>query len=231
MPWRRSPGRRCSAFLGLDEQDRGAAVRAEGGVRRRAGRRRVRLDRARCRHRATGSSLPLEDQEEVVRVGVRVPDELAVRLREEDLVHVVAADDSRRPRLVERCERRLPDRPWSASASRNARVVTKDPPCLGRAGDEHEPAASASLSSWSVGLDRLIEPEDVLGVVRRLHAPEPFQVRAVVGTFPVPSSGSGKLRIHAARAPGVDERPRAREPAPRGLPLGLGCARVDESLV
>ena len=41
------------------------------------------------------------DEEEVVCVGVRVPDELAAHLRDLDLVLVVVADDPRRERLVE----------------------------------------------------------------------------------------------------------------------------------
>src|SRR6266540_288923 len=49
---------------------------------------------------------PLENQEQVIRVWVRMPDELALRLGEEDLVSVVAADDTQRPGLAERRERR-----------------------------------------------------------------------------------------------------------------------------
>ena len=48
--------------------------------------------------------LPLDDEEEVVRVGVRVPDELAARLRDLELVPVEPADDLRLERLVERRE-------------------------------------------------------------------------------------------------------------------------------
>jgi hypothetical protein len=44
---------------------------------------------------------PLDDEEEVVGVRVRVPDELAPRLRDLDLVAVEAADDPRPERLVE----------------------------------------------------------------------------------------------------------------------------------
>ena len=44
---------------------------------------------------------PLEDEEEVVRVGVRVPDELALDLPDLDLVLVVVADDPRLEVLVE----------------------------------------------------------------------------------------------------------------------------------
>ena len=44
---------------------------------------------------------PLEDEEEVVRVGVRVPDELALELPDLNLVVVVVADDPRLEVLVE----------------------------------------------------------------------------------------------------------------------------------
>ena len=47
---------------------------------------------------------PFEDEEEVVRVGMRVPDELAFDLPDLDLVLVVVADDSRLEVLVERRE-------------------------------------------------------------------------------------------------------------------------------
>jgi hypothetical protein len=44
---------------------------------------------------------PLEDEKEIVRVGVRVPDELALDLADLDLVVVVVADDPRLKMLVE----------------------------------------------------------------------------------------------------------------------------------
>ena len=44
---------------------------------------------------------PLEDEKEVVRVGVRVPDELALDLPNLDLVVVVVADDPRLEVLVD----------------------------------------------------------------------------------------------------------------------------------
>jgi hypothetical protein len=44
---------------------------------------------------------PLEDEKEVVRVGVRVPDELALDLPDLDLVVVVVADDPRLEVLVD----------------------------------------------------------------------------------------------------------------------------------
>jgi hypothetical protein len=44
---------------------------------------------------------PLEDEKEIVRVGVRVPDELALDLPDLDLVVVVVADDPRLEMLVE----------------------------------------------------------------------------------------------------------------------------------
>jgi hypothetical protein len=44
---------------------------------------------------------PLEDEKEIVRVRVRVPDELALDLPDLDLVVVVVADDSRLEVLVE----------------------------------------------------------------------------------------------------------------------------------
>ena len=44
---------------------------------------------------------PLEDEEEVVSVGVRVPDELALDLPDLDLVLVVVADDPRLEVLVD----------------------------------------------------------------------------------------------------------------------------------
>jgi hypothetical protein len=49
---------------------------------------------------------PLEDEKEIVRVGVRVPDELALDLADLDLVVVVVADDPRLEALVE-CRERL----------------------------------------------------------------------------------------------------------------------------
>jgi hypothetical protein len=48
--------------------------------------------------------LAVEDEEEVVGVAVGVPDELALRLGEEDLVLVVVTDDPRLPWLVEGLE-------------------------------------------------------------------------------------------------------------------------------
>jgi hypothetical protein len=45
-----------------------------------------------------------DDEEEVVRVGMRMPDELALDLADLDLVVVVVADDLRLERLVERRE-------------------------------------------------------------------------------------------------------------------------------
>ena len=45
-----------------------------------------------------------EDEEEVVRLGVRVPDELALQLPDLDLVVVVIADDARLEVLLERRE-------------------------------------------------------------------------------------------------------------------------------
>jgi hypothetical protein len=44
---------------------------------------------------------PLEDEKEIVRVGVRVPDELALDLPDLDLVVVVVTDDPRLEVLVE----------------------------------------------------------------------------------------------------------------------------------
>ena len=44
---------------------------------------------------------PLQDEKEVVRVGVRVPDELALELPDLNLVVVVVADDPRLEVLVE----------------------------------------------------------------------------------------------------------------------------------
>ena len=44
---------------------------------------------------------PLEDEKEIVRVGVRVPDELALDLPDLDLVVVVVADDPRLEVLVD----------------------------------------------------------------------------------------------------------------------------------
>jgi hypothetical protein len=44
---------------------------------------------------------PLQDEKEVVRVGVRVPDELALELPDLNLVVVVVADDPRLEMLVE----------------------------------------------------------------------------------------------------------------------------------
>lgn len=44
---------------------------------------------------------PLQDEKEVVRVGVRVPDELALDLPDLNLVLVVVADDARLEVLVE----------------------------------------------------------------------------------------------------------------------------------
>ena len=46
----------------------------------------------------------LQDEEEVVGVRVRVPDELTLDLDDGELVLVVVADDPRRERLVERRE-------------------------------------------------------------------------------------------------------------------------------
>ena len=51
--------------------------------------------------RSSTRRLPGEDEEEVVRVRVRVPDELALRLRHLDLRVVVVADDPRAEGLVE----------------------------------------------------------------------------------------------------------------------------------
>jgi hypothetical protein len=48
---------------------------------------------------------PLEDEKEIVRFGVRVPDELALDLSDLDLVVVVVADDPRLEVLVEGRER------------------------------------------------------------------------------------------------------------------------------
>ena len=47
---------------------------------------------------------PFEDEEEVVRLGVRVPDELALQLPDLDLVVVVVANDARLEVLLERRE-------------------------------------------------------------------------------------------------------------------------------
>src|ERR671925_70831 len=45
---------------------------------------------------------PLQDEEEVVGVGMRMPDELALHLHDGELVVVVVADDPRREVLIER---------------------------------------------------------------------------------------------------------------------------------
>jgi hypothetical protein len=45
--------------------------------------------------------MPLQDQEEVVCMGMGVPDELSLRLSDLDLVPVVVPDDLRREDLVE----------------------------------------------------------------------------------------------------------------------------------
>src|SRR5204862_5643911 len=66
-------------------------------------------------------------------------------------------------------------------------------PNLRRKTGEHNPE-----DHLTCGLDPLIEAEDVLGVVRRLHPSEPVQTRAVVRPRPVLELGVGEVRVHTA---------------------------------
>src|SRR5262245_64167022 len=73
----------------------------------------------------------LEDEEKIVGVGVRVPDELAFCLREEHLVVVVTGDDPRRPGLIESRQCRGPSRPLPRSSAwargfRHASMIRSD---------------------------------------------------------------------------------------------------------
>src|SRR5215208_6859678 len=103
-----------------------------------------------------------------------------------------------------------------------------DPSALGRS---RMPLRRRCTASGDITRKRLPEAEEATGVVSRLDAYQTVVVGPIIGMRPVLEVWVGEVLVHASGPPRVHRRPRPRQPAPGGLPLGGRGVGVDDNRV
>ncbi len=97
------------------------------------------------------------------------------------------------------------------------------PPRTRRASARRRPSRQWRAALRVMSQKRLLEAEEVAGVVSRLHAQQAVVVGPVVGLCPVRKVRVREVGVDAAGPPRMHRRPRPRQPAPGVLPV-IGVA-------